>query len=201
MPQEDGHNELKRMAFSYNGRTVNLWPNPQNYQFQEPQRATTIKTQGDNVIEQYGPDFPIISISGHTGYKIDANGKNGKQRLEDLKSLILSYQSATIDGLAPDKDLTFYNYTDDQSYVVTIPTGGFEYSRSVDTAVLFNYSISMAVLRGSDQPDRSSVINALVGSGSGQSTQNPKGHLVTNSSTQSADVSNAVSNIEGQIGG
>lgn len=168
MPQYDKYGKLKRMSFKYNGKTITLAVNPQNYEFQEQQRATIMKTQSDNVIEQYGPDFPIISISGNTGYR-KVNGKTGKQRFDELRAFFLGYQARQVDGAAEAGDMYFYNWTDDLSYRVTIPSGGFQYSRNVDTTLLFNYSISLLVLGGSDQPDRSNVVNPIVGTGTGSS--------------------------------
>lgn len=168
MPQYDKFGQLKRMAFTYNGQTITLAVNPQNYEFQESQRATLIKTQSDNVIEQYGPDFPIISISGNTGYR-SINGKTGKQRFDELRAFFLGYQARQVDGAATAGDMIFYNFTDDLSYKVTIPSGGFQYTRNVDTTLLYNYSISLLVLSGSDQPDRGNIVNPIIGTGTGSS--------------------------------
>ena len=174
MPQYDAFGKLKRMAFSYGGETVTLLVNPQNYEYQQGQRATIIKTQSDNVIEQYGPDFPIISISGNTGYRKEKDADTGqyltgKGRFDRLKNLILGYQGRQVDGASTSGDLYFYNYTDDLSYTVTIPSGGFQYTRNVDTTLLYNYSISLVVLGGSDQPNRSNIVNPIVGTGTGSS--------------------------------
>lgn len=171
MPQYDAYGKLKRMAFTYNGQTLTLAVNPQNYEFSESQRATTIKTQSDNVIEQYGPDFPIISISGNTGYR-KIGGKTGKQRFDDIRKFFLGYMARQVDGAATAGDMYFYNYTDDLSYAVTIPSGGFQYTRNVDTTLLYNWTISLLVLRGSDQPDRSNIVNAITGTGTGSSVKN-----------------------------
>lgn len=178
MPQYDKYNNvgLKRMAFKYGSSVVTLAINPQNYEYQETQRATTIKTQSDNVIEQYGPDFPTITFSGHTGYNknpkgygTSKNASSGKKRFDTLMDLITGYQAREVDGAAKTGDLYFYNYTDDKSYTVTIPSGGFQYSRSVDTPLLFNYSISLVVLSGSNVPARNTVVNPIIGTGTGSS--------------------------------
>ena len=186
------------MALSYNGKTIQFRINPQNYQFNEPQRITSIKTQTDLVVEQYGPDVPTITISGNTGYFQDENGLTGAQRFNELRDMILQYQSSTIDGAYPATDLYFYNYTDDQSYTVSIAQGGYQDTRSVDTPLLYNYSIAMIVLQGSDQPNRGQVVNPLAGKGSGSSNtasnaaQGKSTSYVTTSDTAAGDVKKSI---------
>lgn len=168
--QADGYTDLKRMALTYNGNTVNFQVNPQNYSLTIPQRSTTVKSQGDNVNEQYGPDFPVIQVSGHTGRKRDGGGLSGAQRFHELAWLITAYQSASLNGSTPTSELVFYNYTDGYSYTVAIASGGFEYTRSVETPLLFTYSISMVVLKGADEPDKANATNPnLVTGGTGAS--------------------------------
>ena len=204
MPQWDKFGSLKRMAFSYNGKTIQLAVNPQNYEFNEPQRITSIKTQTDNIVEQYGPDFPTITISGNLGYRA-INGKTGTQRFNELRDMILQYQASTVDGAYPATDMYFYNYTDDQSYTVTIAQGGFQYTRSVDTTLLYNYSIAMIVLRGSDQPNRGQVVNPITGTGSGSSNkssnaaQGKSTSYVTSQGTAKADTTRGLKYIDSLI--
>lgn len=174
--QMDGFTNLKRMAFIYAGNTVTLRINPQNYQMQSPQRATTIKTQGDNVNEQYGPDFPIITMSGTTGWHRDSGGLTGAQRFEELRWLISSYQSASLNGSTPPSPMYFYNYTDGYSYTVAIASGGFEYTRSVEKPILFDYSLTLICLSGADEPDRANIQQPnLIGGNSGTGTSISQG--------------------------
>ena len=177
--QDDGFTRLKRVAFSWQGKTITLHVNPQSYSYQAPQRSTTFKTQGDNVNEQFGPDFPIISIAGNTGWKRDSSSRTGADRFRQLKEFIGSYQKASQNGSTPPESMRFYNYTDGYSYKVTIAAGGFEYSRSVDTPLLFNYSISLIVLEGSDAPDKASVQDPklVVGTGSHTSAGSSQGSV------------------------
>lgn len=168
--QGDGFTKLKRVAFSWNGKIITLHVNPQNYSYQAPQRSTTFKTQGDNVNEQFGPDFPVISIAGHTGWKRDSSNRTGADRFRQLKEFIGSYQKASQNGSTPPEAMRFYNYTDGYGYKVTVAAGGFEYSRSVETPLLFNYSISLIVLEGSDAPDKASVQDPDLVGGTGSHT-------------------------------
>ena len=168
--QGDGFTKLKRVAFSWNGKIITLHINPQNYSYQAPQRSTTFKTQGDNVNEQFGPDFPVISIAGHTGWKRDSSNRTGADRFRQLKEFIGSYQKASQNGSTPPEAMRFYNYTDGYGYKVTVAAGGFEYSRSVETPLLFNYSISLIVLEGSDAPDKASIQDPDLVGGTGSHT-------------------------------
>lgn len=173
MAQQDGFSQsLQRIALSYKGTTINFTINPNQYQEVRPQRATQLKAQGDNIVEQYGPDFTQISFSGTTGWHRDAQGKTGTDRFNDLQNMLQQYQNDTLNGLSPGTDLMFYNYTDGRSYAVTLPASGFQYSRNADTPILFDYAISFIALRGSGEPTRSSIINKLVGDGTGQSVKN-----------------------------
>ena len=60
---------VKRMSISYSGTTVDFAVNPQEYQYSRPQRASTYKTQNTNVIQQFGPDLGVITISGNTDWE------------------------------------------------------------------------------------------------------------------------------------
>lgn len=168
MPQQDtsGH-QLKTIAIEYNGTTLTFYVNPQNLSYTRPQRASIYKTQSDNVIQQYGPDLTTIVLQGNTGLKRDSSGKNGQDRFKEISALLLAYQNDTENGGTPKTDLNFYNYTDDYYYTVTIPQAGFSYTRTVDSPLLFNYTLNFTVIKGAGEPSESDKINAELGAGSG----------------------------------
>lgn len=170
--QADGRNSLSRMALKMvdeNGTEVAYYKfkiNPQNYKEEHPQRSTVFKTRSATVVEDFGADLVKISFSGTTGFKRDSTGKSGADRLFELKDLLETYAQSghRIDevGISP-RELYFYNFTDGGSYVVHLDTGGFEIERSAERALLYDYSISLIVLRKASDPDVRDVDESTLG--------------------------------------
>lgn len=167
LPQQEFGNQLKRIALEYKGQTYSFAVNPEQYTMTRPQRATVFKTQSDNVIQQFGADLSTITFSGNTGHQKDGSGLTGKDRYASLNNFILLYQNDTENGGTPASDLNFYNYTDDESYTVTIPPAGFSLNRSVDNPLIYTYSITLIVIKGTGDPSESDKINSQIGAGSG----------------------------------
>lgn len=160
---------FKRMAISYKGTTVNFKVNPKDYNYKRGQRAAVYKTQGANVVQQFGAELAIITITGTTGWHKDSEGLDGQGRFDKLNKLIADYQNDTQNGGHSVEELRFNNYTDNKSYVVTVEQGGFEYKRADNNPLLFNYVLYLIVIGGSDTPPEDTELTAVVGTGSGSS--------------------------------
>lgn len=198
---------LKRMAIEWaNHSTVNLQVNPQQYSFKQGQRTTVFKTQSNTVVEDFGQDIATITFSGHTGFsQHSATGATGMDRYWELRTLLEGYASSTSDGKTPTDNLIFYNYTDEESYIVHVSPDGFEFTRSVDSPLLFNYSVALIVLRPYGTPandDRAdapggnnapSVGGGDVASGNTTGTFNP--HTKQDAATNAAQ--NAIKAVTG----
>lgn len=176
------------VAFLWGDEYVNLRINPQSYQFSSPQRTSTFKTQSTPVVEDFGQDLETITFSGNTGgNKIDADGNNGEDRFRALHNLIVSYQQSTSNGNHPQNELTFFNNMDTgkPSYTVHIPQQGFQYSRDSQSPLLYNYAISLIVLKRASQPDTSEIAKSANGN-QANNTDNSAGTNASPSTTTSA---------------
>ena len=170
MPQSDGTNELVRISLQMLGEdgtdvTYNFRVNPENYVESFPQRTTVYKTRSAVVIEDFGPDLGQITFSGTTGFK-SVNGVNGAQRMASLKKFLQDYSKgghASTSDYLPERELYFHNNTDDKSYLVHIAPEGFSITRSSERSLLFQYSISLVVLRETSDPDPRAIDETMTG--------------------------------------
>lgn len=162
--------------------TYNFRVNPENYVEAFPQRTTVYKTRSAVIIEDFGPDLGQITFSGTTGFK-SVNGVNGAQRMASLKKFLQDYSKgghASTSDYLPERELYFHNNTDDKSYLVHIAPEGFSITRSSERSLLFQYSISLVILRETSEPDPRAIDetmtgnmtteNRIVATGSGNST-------------------------------
>lgn len=161
------------IVLQWGTKYVALDVNPQQYEYSSPQRMSTFKTQSNVIQEDFGSDITTITFSGHTGQGVDSNGLNGEERFEKLFNFITEYQKSSDDGNAPSTDLTLYNNMDvgKPSYTVTIPQQGFQYSRTSEQSPLYNYALSLVVLKLASQPDSDPVATSTGGNETSQDTQ------------------------------
>lgn len=145
MPQADGTSALKRMTIKdpHNDAIFNFSLNPQEYSVTRPQRVTAIKTMSDIVIEDFNNDIPVLRISGHTGWK---RGK-GKRMFDKLEKMLIDYTTRTQNlGAITNEPLFFYNYTDDRYYRVHVAQEGFEFKRSSENPLLYQYTLNFYIV-------------------------------------------------------
>lgn len=154
--QANGSHSLARMAIRIvgsDGEDIAYYRfrvNPENYSLAQPQRTTVMKTRSATVVEDYGADLKQIQFSGTTGYQRDPQGKSGYDRLADLYNLIEEYSligHRVDDTNNESAEMYFYNFTDGGSYVVHLAPEGFAYSRNVERPLLYDYQLSLVVLR------------------------------------------------------
>ncbi|AHL19321.1 hypothetical protein LP083-2_114 [Listeria phage LP-083-2] len=165
MPQADGKGGvLRRVAFQIG---ENKWYrfaiNPGSYSFTGGQRVAVFKTKSLNVVEDFGRDIPTITFSGTTGLRKDSNGKTGADRLKELKKYIEDYADSAGNGNRPNTDLTFHNFTDDESYIVHLSPEAFKIERSAEKPLLYDYTITLVVLRDASQPDQGDIVDPDLG--------------------------------------
>lgn len=179
---------FKRMSISYKKTTINFKINPDEYTYKRPSRGSLYRTQNANVIQQFGADIARIELNGTTGYHVDGGGLNGRERLEQLNKLILDYQTDTQNGGHSVSALKFNNYTDHKHYTVTVDpeSEGLKITRSKSNPLLYNYSLTLAVIGGDDTPRQESSVTGTVGTGAGSSID--KGAEASNSMTGSSNL-------------
>lgn len=180
MPQADGKNQLQRIQLvikredgtlsSYNFRI-----NPENYTETYPQRTNTFKTRSAVIVEDFGPDTPTIEFSGTTGFGNLGGRDNGSgyDRMMELKGFLQEYAQSghLINGTQrPNLELYLYNHTDGGYYAVHLKPEGFSIERSAEKSLLYNYKLSLIVLRNADakNPSNENVtgVNANITNGS-----------------------------------
>lgn len=168
MPQSDGMGgTLQRVALRVGDYPDTGWfrfaVNPAQYKHSKPQRVTIFKTKSNIITEDFGKDIETIQFNGTTGFKRDAGGFNGAQRLNQLRTLIDSYAEMGGNGNRSKDELRFYNFTDDQYFVVHLAPEGLSIERSVDQPLLYTYSISLVVLRYAGEPAERDKANPEIG--------------------------------------
>lgn len=166
MPQSDGSHKLKRIALRV-GSGGKGWyrfqVNPENYKHTKPQRVTIFKTKSQIITEDFGKDIETIQFSGTTGFRKDAQGRTGKDRLEELSTYIDDYASQGGNGNRSKQELTFFNFTDDVYYVVHLAPEGLSIDRNAEQPLLFTYTLSLVVLRDAGAPPERDQANPDIG--------------------------------------
>nr|DAI05689.1 MAG TPA: hypothetical protein [Herelleviridae sp.] len=186
MGQSDGMGgTLKRIAIQIGNDPNSGWyrfqVNPTQYKYNKPQRVTIFKTKSNIITEDFGKDIETIQFSGTTGFRVDGRGKNGADRLKELEALIDDYANRGGNGNRSSVEMKFYNFTDDKFFIVHLAPEGMSVERSVDQPLLFNYSLSLVVLREAGQPSERNQVSPQIGnvspsigrSSSGQTDKTP----------------------------
>lgn len=170
MAQADGKTKLQRIQLRFvesdgTTYTYGFRINPESYTETFPQRTNSFKARSAVIIEDFGPDTPTIKFSGTTGYGKLGTGKSGAQRMEQLKSLLSKYAKSGHkigDAEYKNMEMYFYNHTDGGAYAVHLAPEGYEISRSADKSLLYQYNISLLVLRNANEANPRLTKNASV---------------------------------------
>lgn len=193
MPQEYGGKKLQRMMLrTSDGKIYRFKINPTNYQITYGQRTATYKTRTQAVIEDYGTDLPLIQFSGTTGLRKDSEGKTGADRLFELRDFIRNYAVSGHAEGGSNKELYFYNFTDDESFVVHLSQEGLNISRDATQPLLYTYTISLIVIREAGKPSDNEVITPSTGNpfgpgSNGTATGNLDGNKPSRNPNSSSD--------------
>lgn len=167
LSQSDGVYALKRIALQVGEDTSKGWyrfqVNPNSYKHSKPQRVSIFKTKSNIITEDFGKDIEIIRFGGTTGFKVDKNGRTGKERLEQLEKFIDDYASQGGNGNRSKQELNFYNYTDEKYYVVHLAPEGLTIERNASRPLLFDYTLNFVVLRGIGDPPERDRANPKIG--------------------------------------
>ncbi|MNW28261.1 hypothetical protein D3C74_50830 [compost metagenome] len=195
MPQSDGKNVLKRMAFEFRGVTHELVVNPQEYTQDEPSRSTVTQTKGGAWIDDFGAGLVNIYIKGRSGFK---NGSS-VEKFKDLRNMIRNYYNAHKPGEEVTQELLFHNFTDEESWVVHTDPSGFRLMRSKSNPLEFMYEIKLICLRQAQLPSFSQKNQKQSGVGNPFGSSIPKSNTVSVSKT-TALYKSAVPNLNTTLG-
>lgn len=168
MGQSDGMGgTLKRIAIQVGDDPNKGWyrfqVNPTQYKYSKPHRVTIFKTKSNIITEDFGKDIETIQFSGTTGFRKDSRGLNGADRLKELSDLIDNYANQGGNGNRPKVEMKFYNFTDDQYFVVHLAPEGLTIERSAEQPLLFTYTLSLVVLRNAGEPSERDQVNPEIG--------------------------------------
>lgn len=144
--QSDGNNTLKRMAFRFDGKIIQLKLNPEEYTQAEPGRGSITQTKGGAWLDDFGAGLGTITMRGTTGFKSAAGDKLvGFSRLKEIRDMVRNYYAKGNPGDLVDKFITFHNFTDGEHWDVYIKS--FTLMRSVNRPLVYLYDIQMVILK------------------------------------------------------
>lgn len=162
MPQSDGVNSLKRMEFEFNGQSYAFNINPEEYNIQEPNRSTVTQTKSGAFVDDFGAGLQTVYLKGQTGFR----GTAGIEKFKELRNFIRGYWSSITPGQTVTNELTWHNFTDDESWIVHTDPQGFKLMRSTTNPLLYYYEIYLICLRPASSPTTQSQtggVNTTVG--------------------------------------
>lgn len=148
MPQSDGRNTLKRMEFAFKGKSFKFTLNPEEYTQDEPSRSTVTQTKGGAWVDDFGAGLPTIYMKGTTGFKKGS----GADKFKELRNFIREYMNNGTPGAEVKDELTFHNYTDEESWIVHTDPTAFRLLRSKSNPLLYMYEIRLVCLRPAQYP-------------------------------------------------
>lgn len=141
----DNQSEPEPLAF------VDLVIRPEELTWTESSRATVNQTLAGAWVDNFGPNIPSITISGHTGWRaMGPTDEDGLDRFQSLHDNVFTRwheqrQRNIDDGLDPNLvRLIFSDALDDRSVVVMPQT--FVLRRSRSRPLLVQFQISLVVL-------------------------------------------------------
>lgn len=203
--QSDGISRLERVALRLvkgSGQELAYYKfqvNPQSYRETYTQRTTAFRTRTATVVEDYGRDLGTIEFSGTTGFKRDKSGSNGAERLAKLKYFLETYSNAghRVDDVDQEElELYFYNLTDGGSYCVHLAPDGFQIERSAEQSLLYNYKISLVIIRDASDPDVREIDDPRLGNGTFYELTSQ----AINPNSQTATYQNSIKELRNQLG-
>lgn len=160
----DGRTVLKKIAFQMDTIFFRFAINPTNLQYSNPHRTTAIKTKSRIVIEDFQNDIPTVTLSGSTGFNPTGKKEDrGIAKIKEMKAFLESYGKTGGNGNNNAVDLIFHDFTNDESYVVTMSPEGVTYSQDVSQPLLHNYEIKFIILRKASEPADDQIVNPEIG--------------------------------------
>lgn len=129
---------------------VSLYVRPEDLTRQDPSRVNVNQTLGGAWVDSFGAGVPIITISGHTGWRRDQSGEDGEGRFLILRDQVFDQwherrAAAVRAGRDPTEVQLIYSDALDDMAVVVAPMA-FQLRRSKSRPLLLQYQIQMAVL-------------------------------------------------------
>lgn len=164
MPMSDGITKLKKIEFKVGSKSFKFAINPENYTHAKPHRTTAVKTKSRIVVEDFQSDIQTITISGTTGFNpTGRKADRGIKKIKEMKNFLESYEDMGGNGSTPAEDFYFYNYTNDESYIVHLSSEGVTFSQDVNQPLLHRYEIKFVVLRKASEPAEDDIVDPEIG--------------------------------------
>lgn len=164
MPMSDGKHSLKKIAFQVGKKFFRFAINPTNMQYSRPHRTTAVKTKSRIVIEDFQDDVPTVTISGTTGFNPTGKASDrGIAKIKELKKFLLNYAQMGGNGYTAAEDFIFHDFTNDESWVVSLAPEGVTYSQDASQPLLYTYEIKFVILRDAALPSDDEVVTPEIG--------------------------------------
>ena len=142
---------------------------PEDLTYTEPSLQTVSPTLGGAFVDDFGRGIASIQLSGHTGWRRDADGDDGPERLLKLRDTVWKQwhakrETAVAAGNNPnDVVLSFVDTLND--ITVNVAPGQFVLRRSRSRPLLSTYQIGMTVLGDASDATVTAAASAAAGSG------------------------------------
>jgi hypothetical protein len=164
MPISDGITNLKKIAFQIGDELFKFAINPENMINHRPHRATAVKTKSRIVIEDFQSDIATITISGTTGFNpTGIRDDRGIIKIKKMKQALSDYAELGGNGDTPPVDFIFYDFTNDESWIVHLSAEGVTYTQSIESPLTHRYDIKFTVLRQAAEPSDDEVVSPEIG--------------------------------------
>lgn len=148
MPMSDGTNRLQKICFTFGGTFFRFAINPDSYTHQKPHRIAAIKTKSKIVLQDFQDDISTITIAGTTGWNPTGDKEDkGIAKIKEMKKFLQEYSTAGGNGAVAPDDFYFWNFTNDEYYVVALSPEGVTFTQSADSPLLTRYEIKFIVIR------------------------------------------------------
>ena len=164
MPMADGEHTLRKVAFQLGDQFFRFAVNPENLIYSRPHRTTAIKTKSRIVVEDFGADIPIVTLSGSTGFNPTGNSADkGINKIRKMKKFIIDYADSGGNGDKGPQDFYFHDFTNGESYVVHLSAEGVNYTQDVNSPLTHRYDIKFTILREASKPAEDDVVTPEIG--------------------------------------
>lgn len=164
MPMSDGISTLKRIEFKIGNKSFKFAINPESYTHSKPHRTTAVKTKSRIVVEDFQSDISTITIAGSTGF--NPTGKKadrGINKIKEMKAYLEDFAKMGGNGKTAAEDFYFYNYTNDEYFVVALSAEGVTFTQDVNSPLTYRYEIKFVLLRKASEVNEEDIMSPEIG--------------------------------------
>jgi hypothetical protein len=148
MSMSDGKIDYMKICFQFGDRVFRFAINPDSYVHSKPHRTAVVKTKSKIYVQDFQDDIHTIKISGTTGWNPTGDKEDrGIAKIKEMKQFLQDFSTAGGNGGVAPEDFYFWNFTNEEYYVVALSPEGITFTQSADSPLLTRYEIKFIVLR------------------------------------------------------